>query len=180
MLFRDQGRIADRGRNMPQDRVEQRTHVVAVGFHVGLGESAQATSEQIREITLVVVGAQLEPRLLGGRGLGFFGALRLRSGLLALSRLLSEIFEVDLYAEVDVVVVLRVPRGFNDIGGAWYIELVAGHARRPIVEITNKFDAGLTGLPKLVAFAIFLGPPLSSRIPKTSQVLSEFLCAILL
>ena len=48
---------------MAQDRVEQRPHVLAVGLHVGLGKAAQTTSEQIREIALVVISAQFDEQI---------------------------------------------------------------------------------------------------------------------
>ena len=49
--------ISDRGRDMTQDRVKQRTHVVAVGLHVGLGEASETAAEQVGEIALIIVSA---------------------------------------------------------------------------------------------------------------------------
>ena len=55
--------IAHGGRNVPQDRIEERLHVVALGFHVWLGVAAHATAKQVREIALVVVGTQLKEQV---------------------------------------------------------------------------------------------------------------------
>ena len=48
---------------MTQDRVKQRPHVVAVRLHVRLGESAETASEQVREIALIVIGAELDEQI---------------------------------------------------------------------------------------------------------------------
>ena len=89
-----------------------------------------------------VVALEGAPRLLGGRcRLGFFGALRLRSGR-ALFRVVD-----NRDAEIDAVLVLHFLRGFKDGAVPRIPELVAGLAGRPFLEITNKFDAGLARLP---------------------------------
>ena len=56
-------RITDRGRNMAKNGVEQRTHVVAVGLHIGLGEAPKTTAEQIREIALIVVSTEFDEQI---------------------------------------------------------------------------------------------------------------------
>ena len=66
-------RITNRGRNVAQDGIEQRTHVVAVGLHVGLGKTSKTAAEQVREIALIIVSAefdeQIEHLVYGGLGI---------------------------------------------------------------------------------------------------------------
>ena len=66
-------RITNRGRNVAQDGIEQRTHVVAVGLHVGLGEASETAAEQVGEIALIIVSAefdeQIEHLVDGGLGI---------------------------------------------------------------------------------------------------------------
>ena len=48
---------------MAQDGIEERLHGVALGRHVRLGVAPHATAEEVGEIALVVVGAQLEEEI---------------------------------------------------------------------------------------------------------------------
>ena len=57
------GDITNRRRNMAQDRVEQRPHVLTVGGHVGLGETTEATAKQIGEVALVIISTQLDEQI---------------------------------------------------------------------------------------------------------------------
>ena len=48
---------------MTQDRIEERLHGLALGFHVWLGVATHAATKQVWKIALVVVGAKLEEQV---------------------------------------------------------------------------------------------------------------------
>ena len=57
------GGIANRGRHVAKDRLEERLHRVALGLHVGLGVARHAATEQVGEVALVVVGAEFQEEI---------------------------------------------------------------------------------------------------------------------
>ena len=55
--------VANRGRNVAKDGIEERTHVVALGCHVGLGVATHATTKEVGKVALIVVGTQLQEQI---------------------------------------------------------------------------------------------------------------------
>ena len=52
--------IPNRRWNVAQDGIKERLHGVALGFHVGLGITAHATTKEVGKIALIVVSAKFK------------------------------------------------------------------------------------------------------------------------